>query len=281
MNYRSRSPSRSANGNGLCEENMNIIVCIKQVPDTTNVRIDPETNTLVRLGVQSIINPFDMYAIEEAIRLKEKFGGLVTVLTMGPPQAEEALREAISLGADEAVLVSDRAFAGSDTWATSYTLSRTIGKLAKFDLLICGKQAIDGDTAQVGPGIAAFLDIPQITFVKKIEDIKDSFIRAERMTEEGYDIVESPLPCLITVVKEINEPRLPSLKGKIRAKKIEIRKLEAKDLDADPDSLGLKGSPTKVVKIFTPPPRKGGQILEGEAKDICEKLVELLKNEII
>lgn len=259
---------------------MNIIVCIKQVPDTTNIRIDPETNTLVRSGVQSIINPFDMYAIEEAVRLKEKFGGLVTILTMGPPQAEEALREAISLGADEAVLVSDRAFAGSDTWATSYTLSRTIQKIAKFDLLICGKQAIDGDTAQVGPGIAAFLDIPQITFVKKIEDIKDSLIRAERMTEEGYDIVESPLPCLITVVKEINEPRLPSLKGKMRAKKIEIRKLEAKDLDADPDSLGLKGSPTKVVKIFTPPPRKGGQILEGEAKDTSAKLVELLKGEI-
>ena len=260
---------------------MNIIVCIKQVPDTTNVRIDPETNTLVRSGVQSIINPFDMYAIEEAIRLKEKFGGLVTILTMGPPQAEEVLREAISLGADEAVLVSDRAFAGSDTWATSYTLSRTIQKIAKFDLLICGKQAIDGDTAQVGPGIAAFLDIPQITFVKKIEDIKDSLIRAERMTEEGYDIVESPLPCLITVVKEINEPRLPSLKGKMRAKKIEIRKLEAKDLDADPDSLGLKGSPTKVVKIFTPPPRKGGQILEGEAKDTSAKLVELLKTELV
>jgi len=263
------------------EENMNIVVCIKQVPDTTNVRIDPETNTLVRSGVQSIINPFDMYAIEEAIRLKEKFGGMVTIVTMGPPQAEEALREAISLGADEAVLVSDRAFAGSDTWATSYTLSKTIGKIGKFDLIICGKQAIDGDTAQVGPGIAAFMDIPQITFVKKIEDIKDSLIRAERMTEEGYDIVESPLPCLITVVKEINEPRLPSLKGKMRAKKIEIRKLEAKDLDADPDSLGLKGSPTKVVKIFTPPPRKGGQILEGEAKDTSAKLVELLKSELV
>lgn len=259
---------------------MNIIVCIKQVPDTTNVRIDPETNTLVRSGVQSIINPFDMYAIEEAIRLKEKFGGLVTIITMGPPQAEEALREAISLGADEAVLVSDRAFAGSDTWATSYTLSKAIGKIGKFDLVICGKQAIDGDTAQVGPGIAAFMDIPQITFVKKIEDIKDSFIRAERMTEEGHDIVESPLPCLITVVKEINEPRLPSLKGKMRAKKIEIKKLEAKDLDADPDLLGLKGSPTKVVKIFTPSPRKGGQILEGEAKDVSAKLVELLKTEL-
>ena len=259
---------------------MNIIVCIKQVPDTTNVRIDPETNTLVRSGVQSIVNPFDMYAIEEGVRLKEKFGGSVTVVTMGPPQAEEALREAISLGADEAVLVSDRAFAGSDTWATSYTLSRAIQKIGKFDIIICGKQAIDGDTAQVGPGIAAFLDMPQITFVKKIEDIKDSFMRAERMTEEGYDIVESPLPCLITVVKEINEPRLPSLKGKLRAKKAEIRKLEAKDLDADPDLLGLKGSPTKVVKIFTPSPRKGGQILEGEVKDISEKLVELLKSEI-
>ena len=259
---------------------MNIIVCIKQVPDTTNVRIDPETNTLVRSGVQSIVNPFDMYAIEEAIRLKEKFGGMITVITMGPPQAEEALREAISLGADEAVLVSDRAFAGSDTWATSYTLSKAVQKIGKFDLVICGKQAIDGDTAQVGPGVAAFLDIPQITFVKKIEDIKDSFIRAERMTEEGYDIIESPLPCLITVVKEINEPRLPSLKGKMRAKKIEIKKLEAKDLDADPDSLGLKGSPTKVVKIFTPPPRKGGQMLEGEAKDISERLVDLLKGDL-
>ncbi len=259
---------------------MNIIVCIKQVPDTTNIRIDPETNTLVRSGVQSIINPFDMYAIEEAVRLKEKFGGLVTIVTMGPPQAEEALREAISLGADEAVLISDRAFAGSDTWATSYTLSRAIQKIGKFDIIICGKQAIDGDTAQVGPGIAAFLDIPQITFVKKIEDIKDSLMRADRMTEEGYDIVESPLPCLITVVKEINEPRLPSLKGKMKAKKIEIKKLEAKDLDADPDSLGLKGSPTKVVKIFTPPPRKGGQILEGEAKEVSGKLVELLKGEL-
>lgn len=279
---------------------MNIIVCIKQVPDTTNVRIDPETNTLVRSGVQSIVNPFDMYAIEEGVRLKEKFGGTVTIITMGPPQAEEALREAISLGADEAVLISDRAFAGSDTWATSYTLSRAIQKIGKFDIIICGKQAIDGDTAQVGPGIAAFLDIPQVTFVKRIEELKcseqnetnelratnderqtSSFIKAERMTEEGYDIVESPLPCLITVVKEINEPRLPSLKGKMRAKKAEIRKLEAKDLDADPDLLGLKGSPTKVVKIFTPSPRKGGQILEGETKDVCEKLVELLKGEIL
>lgn len=264
---------------------MNIIVCIKQVPDTTNVRIDPETNTLIRTGVQSIINPFDMYAIEEGVRLKEKLSGNVTVVTMGPPQAEEALREAISLGADEAVLISDKAFAGSDTWATSYTLSKAIQKIGKFDLIICGKQAIDGDTAQVGPGISAHLDIPQITYVKKIEEIiiestSNGHIKAERMTEEGYEVIESPLPCLITVVKEINEPRLPSLKGKMRAKKIGITRLEAKDLDADPDLVGLKGSPTKVVKIFTPPPRKGGQILQGEAEEVCGKLVELLKGDI-
>ncbi len=262
---------------------MNIIVCIKQVPDTTEVRIDPETNTLIRSGVACIINPFDMYAIEEAIRLKEKFGGKVSVVTMGPPQAEDALREAISLGADDAVLVSDRAFAGSDTWATSYTLSKAVQKAGDYDLVICGKQAIDGDTAQVGPGISAHLDIPQVTYVKKIEEVdaENKLMRVERMTEEGYEIVESPLPCLITVVKEINEPRLPSLKGKLRAKKAEIKKWGANDLDVDPDLIGLNGSPTKVVKIFTPPPRGKGQILEGDAKEIAVKLVNLLKSEVL
>ena len=262
---------------------MNIIVCIKQVPDTTEVRIDPETNTLIRSGVECIINPFDMYAIEEGIRLKEKFGGKVSVVTMGPPQAEDALREAISLGADEAVLISDRAFAGSDTWATSYTLSKAVQKAGDYDLVICGKQAIDGDTAQVGPGISAHLDIPQVTYVKKIEEVdaEKRHMRVERMTEEGYEIIESPLPCLITVVKEINEPRLPSLKGKMRAKKAEIKKWGAKDLDVDPDLIGLNGSPTKVLKIFTPSPRGKGQILEGDAKEISEKLVELLRSEIL
>ncbi|MBU1853233.1 MAG: electron transfer flavoprotein subunit beta/FixA family protein [Candidatus Omnitrophica bacterium] len=277
---------------------MNIIVCIKQVPDTTEVRIDPETNTLIRSGVRCIINPFDMYAIEEGLRLKDKFEARVTVITMGPPQAEEALREAISLGADEAILVSDRLFAGSDTWATSYTLSKAIQKIKDYSLVICGKQAIDGDTAQVGPGISAHLDIPQITYVKKIEEMcfnstengersesrathsRDSYIKAERMTEEGYEIIESPLPCLITVVKEINEPRLPSLKGKMKAKSAGIKKWEAKDLDVDPDLIGLNGSPTKVVKIFTPPPRKGGQILQGDPEEVSEKLVDLLKGEI-
>ena len=204
---------------------MNIIVCIKQVPNTTQVRINPETNTLIREGVESVINPFDMYAIEEAIRLKEKLGGKVTVVTMGPPQAEIALREAISLGCDEAVLITDRQFAGSDTWATSYVVSQAIKKIGKYDLILCGKQASDGDTAQVGPGISTFLDIPQVTYVKKIEEIKpEENARVERMTEEGFDIIETPLPCLLTVVKEINEPRLPSLKGKMKAKKAEIKK---------------------------------------------------------
>lgn len=265
---------------------MNIIVCIKQVPETTEVRINPETNTLIREGVKAIINPFDMYAIEEAVRLKEKFGGKTVVITMGPPQADAALREAISMGIDEAVLVCDRAFAGSDTWATSYTLSMAIKKISnfidgfKFDLIICGKQASDGDTAQVGPGIASHLDIPQVTYVKKIEEIKDNAMRVERMMEEGFEIIESALPCLLTVVKEINQPRLPSLRGLMRSKSAKIITLTQKELNLDSQSIGLCGSPTQVVKIFTPPQRQGGQMLNGETQEVTEKLVELLKGEI-
>lgn len=259
---------------------MNIIVCIKQVPETTEVRINPETNTLIREGVKSIINPFDMYAIEEGVRLKEKFGGKVTVVTMGPAQADQALREAISLGVDDAVLVCDRAFAGSDTWATSYTLAGAIKRIGSFDLIICGKQASDGDTAQVGPGISTHLDIPQVTYVKKVEEVKEAKMRLERMMEEGFEIIEMPLPGLITVVKEINEPRLPSLKGMMRSKNAKITVWSQKDLDLDPQSIGLCGSPTQVVKIFTPPQRTGGQMLIGDTSQVAERLVELLKNEV-
>jgi electron transfer flavoprotein beta subunit len=259
---------------------MHIIVCIKQVPETTEVRINPQTNTLIREGVTSIINPFDMYALEEAVRLKERLGGESTVITMGPPQAESALREAISMGIDEGILISDRDFAGSDTWATSYTLSCAIKKIGDFDLIICGKQASDGDTAQVGPGIAAHLDLPQVAYVKKIEKIEDKLARVERMTEEGYDIIETPLPALFTVVKEINEPRLPSLKGMMRSKQAKIIHWTHKDLDLDSQKIGLSGSPTQVIKIFTPPPRTGGVMLQGEAQEIAEKLEGLLKNEI-
>lgn len=258
---------------------MNIVVCIKQVPDTTNVKIDPETNTLIREGVESIVNPFDMYAIEEAIRTKGKLGGKVTAVSMGPPQAESALREAISMGVDEAVLVSDSLFAGSDTWATSYTLAAVIRKMGPFDIIFCGKQAADGDTAQVGPGISVHLNIPQVTYVKKIEEIDTNHARVQRMTEEGYEIIETPLPALFTVVKEINEPRLPSLKGKIKARSAQIKLLTAKDLNVEERFIGLNGSPTQVIKIFTPPPRTGGEILTGTAEEVVEKLFEVLKDE--
>lgn len=261
---------------------MHIIVCIKQVPNTTDVRIDPVTNTLIRAGVESVINPFDMYAIEEAVRLKERLSGKVTVITMGPPQAEAALREAISMGCDEAILVTDRKFAGSDTWATSYTLSQAIRKIGAFDCIICGKQASDGDTAQVGPGISTHLDVPQVTYVKKIEEISKEKAKVERMTEEGYDIVETPLPCLFTVVKEINTPRLPSLKGKMKAKSQAIVKWTADEIACDAKDIGLDGSPTRVIKIFTPPPRKGGEVIKGaDAGEIAGKLAELLKDIVI
>jgi len=259
---------------------MNIIVCIKQVPETTEVRINPETNTLIREGVKSIINPFDMYAIEEGVRFKERFGGKVTVISMGPPQADAALREAISMGADEGVLVCDRAFAGSDTWATSYTLAGAIKKLGSFDLILCGKQASDGDTAQVGPGISTHLDIPQVTYVKKIEEVKEKVMRVERMLEEGYEVIETPMPVLLTVVKEINEPRIPSLKGMMRAKQAKIILLTQKELNLDPQQIGLCGSPTQVVKIFTPPHRTGGLMFTGEIPEMVAKLVDLLKDEV-
>jgi len=259
---------------------VNIIVCIKQVPNTTDVRIDPQTNTLIREGVESVINPFDTYAIEEGIRLKERFGGKVTVITMGPPQAESSLREAISLGADEGILISDRAFAGSDTWATSYTLSMAIRKIKDYDIVICGKQASDGDTAQVGPGMSAHLCIPQVTYVKKIEEISEKAAKFERMTEEGYEVLESLLPCVITVVKEINEPRLPSLKGKMRAKSAQIKTWKDADIDCDPKAIGLEGSPTKVVKIFTPPPREKGKILQCDSREMVDQLVDFLKSAI-
>jgi electron transfer flavoprotein alpha/beta subunit len=252
------------------------IVCIKQVPDTAEVKINPETNTLIREGVPSMINPYDMHAIEAAIQIREKTGGKITVITMGPPQAEVALREAISLGVDEVRLISDRAFAGSDTWATSYTLSRAISKLG-FDLIFCGKQAIDGDTAQVGPEVAEFLDIPHIAFVKKIEDVSDEGIRVQRLMDDGYDVVEVPLPALLTVVKEINVPRLPSLRGKMAAKKAVIETLDFAAIGAEEGKVGLKGSPTQVRKIFAPQSNVVKKTLEGTLEEQVGALIEDLR----
>ena len=259
---------------------MNIIVCIKQVPDTNDVKINPETNTLIREGVKSIINPFDENAIEEALRLKEAHGGKVTVITMGPPQAQDALKQAIAMGADDAILLSDRAFAGADTWATSYTISKAIKKIKDFDLVFFGKQAIDGDTAQVGPGVAEFLDIPQITFAVKMELVQ-SKLRVTRQLEESVEILETALPAAVTVIKQINEPRIPSLKGQMRAKKAEITTWNAANIEAEPEKIGLKGSPTQVVRIFTPPPRGKSEILEGEPDVIAKNLFIKLKEQKI
>ncbi len=255
---------------------MDIIVCVKQVPDPENAKMDFETGRVQREGVKNIINPFDLYAIEEALRIKEKLGGSVTVISMGPPQAEEALRESIAMGADKAFLISSRTFAGADTLATSYTLAMAIKNIGRYDLIICGKQAIDGDTAQVGPGIAAHLDIPEVTFVRKIDEITSDSIVVERLVEGGYEVIKSPLPCLISVVKEINIPRLPSLKGKINAKKAVIPVLTENDLPVDREKIGEKGSPTQVIKVFSPELKKQGVIYENIEEGV-NKVVEILE----
>ncbi|MCK4665304.1 electron transfer flavoprotein subunit beta/FixA family protein [Candidatus Dependentiae bacterium] len=257
---------------------MKIIVLIKQVPDTTNVSINPDTNTLMREGVESIINPFDMYAIEEALRLKERLNGEpeTVVLSMGPPQVETALREALSMGIDKAVLLTDRKFAGSDTLATSYTLAAAIKKLDDYSLVLCGKQAIDGDTAQVGPGVATWLDLPIATYIRKIEEIDKEKILVERLMDMGYDRISLKLPALLTVVKELNEPRLPSLRGKLKAKKAEIINWGFEDLGIEEDMIGLDGSPTYVVKIFSPPPKQGGEKFHGNPEDSAKKIFEYL-----
>lgn len=256
---------------------MKIIVCVKQVPDAKDVRLDPETNTLAREGVESIMNPYDQHALEEAIRLKEAHGGEVTVITMGPPQAEAVLRDSIACGADDVVLVSDRAFAGADTWATSYTLEKAIRKIGGFDLILCGKQAIDGDTAQVGPGLAMRLDIPYITCIQKVRDAGGDAIVVERMMDDGFDVVQAPFPVLCTVVKDINDPRVPSLKGKMRAKKAKITTLTAEDIGADSSCIGLPGSPTQVVNVFPPEARGNKEVLTGTIDEQVEQLVEKLR----
>lgn len=243
---------------------MKIVVCIKQVPDTTEVRINPATNTLIREGVESIVNPFDTFAIEEAVRIRERLGeGRVTVLSMGPPQVEGALREALSVGADEAVLLTDRAFAGADTWATSLTLAAAIRRLP-CDLVLAGKQAIDGDTAQVGPGIAAHLDWPQVCYVSRIVEISRGRAVVRRLLDDGTETLEVKLPAVLTLLKDINEPRLPSLAGKLRARKAPVEVWSSARLGLDPNEVGLAGSPTSVSRIFTPPARGRGEIIDGE-----------------
>lgn len=256
---------------------MKIVVCIKQVPDTTDVKINKETNTLIREGVKSIINPFDVYAIEEGLRLRETYGGQVIVLSMGPAQVMEALKEAVSLGVDDVILLSDRAFAGADTLATSYALAKAIEKIGGVDLVITGKQAIDGDTAQVGPGIAEALQIPHSTYVKHISSVDENVIRVQRMIEGGYEEIEMDLPALITVVKEINTPRMPSIRGILRTLDLQVPVWTAKDIDAAEARIGLKGSPTQVVTIATPDLDVTGEIFTGKVDEQVQKLFDALR----
>lgn len=256
---------------------MNIVVCLKQVPGTTQVKIDPVTNTLVRQGVESILNPFDAYALEEGVRLKERFGGKVTAISMGPPQADKMLREAISLGADQAVLLSDREFAGSDTLATSYTLSQAVRKIKEFDLVICGRQTIDGDTGQTGPEMAEMLGVPFVAYVSKVEDASNGVLRVQRLVDEGHEVLTLVLPAVITVTKEINVPRLPSLRGMTRSKGAQIPVWTAADIEADKQSIGRAGSATVVVKTFSPERVRKGQVLQGSLEEQLEALVEKLR----
>ena len=256
---------------------MKVIVLIKQVPETTEVRINPETNTLVREGVKGIINPFDTYALEEGVRIKERLGGTVVVVTMGPPQAREALQDAIALGADEAVLLSDRAFAGADTLATSRALAAAVRKLEPYDLIICGKQAIDGDTAQVGPEVAELLDIPHVTYVRRIRELEPGRVVVERMVEGAVETVEMSLPGLITVVKDINQPRIPSLKGIMKARRATIPVWTPADVGISEELVGLRGSPTVVEKVFVPQVERRGEILEGSPREVAEALLSRLE----
>jgi len=261
---------------------MKIIVCVKQVPEITEVKIDPVTHTLVREGVPSILNPFDEFAVEEALRIREKHGGEVTVITMGPPQAREALVKCLAMGADRAILLTDRAFAGADTWATAYTLSLAVKRL-EHDIILCGKQAIDGDTAQVGPELAENLGIPQITFVKKVEvDEKARKVLVHRETEDGYEVIECRLPVLLTAIKGLNEPRLPSLMGIMSASKKEIQIVTAADLAVNVEEVGLKGSFTEVVQVFAPEPRQKGTVVsEADPDSAAKRIVEFLQAQAI
>jgi len=265
---------------------LKIIIPIKQVPETGNVKMDEETGTMVRDGVESIINPLDLYAIETGIQLKERFKGEITVITMGPPSAEKALREAIAMGCDNGILLTGKEFAGSDTWATSYTLSQAIRRVGEFDLILAGERATDGDTGQVGPGIASFLDLPLATYISKIVEVTEGKITVERLIEEGYETLKLELPALLTVVKEISYPRLPTLRGKQRARRINLETWSADNIKVDRTNLGLKGSPTRVVNIARPVVTRNGEIIrligEEDLAEAIRRLIEFLqKRDII
>jgi electron transfer flavoprotein beta subunit len=259
---------------------MKIIVLIKQVPNTTEVKLDPKTGNLIREGIESIINPDDRHALEAAVALKEAHGAKVTALSMGPPQAVDALSEALGMGLDEAILLSDRAFAGADTWATSSTLGKAVEKIGTYDLILCGRQAIDGDTAQIGPQVADYLDIPQATYVCAIETITPKAVTVRRRLESGFERIRCRLPALLTVIGELNTPRYPLVGSLIDAcrEKAPIRIWNAADIGMQTAEVGLEGSLTHVIKTFAPKLKRQGEVLEGVTKQTVEQLVGRLRS---
>jgi len=264
---------------------MHIVVCIKQVPETSNVRMDEQTGTIVREGVESIVNPLDLYAIELALQLREQRGGRVTAISMGPGKAEKAVREAIAMGCDAGVLMSHQALAGSDTWATSYVLSRAIEKLSPFDLVLAGVRATDGETGQVGPGVASLLRLPLSTYTGRLMSVTDSHVIVERLIESGYETLRLPLPCLLTVSKETCHPRLPTLRGKQRARQQEVPVWGPAELGIDESLVGLAGSPTRVVRLARPVVARKGRTVEaaglGAIGAACELADFLEENNLL
>lgn len=258
---------------------MDIIVLVKQVPDTNEVKLDPKTGNLIREGIESIVNPDDRHALEAAVRLKETYGGKITVLSMGPPQAVDAVSEAMGMGADEGILLSDRAFSGADTWATSFTLGKAVEKLGKYDLVLCGRQAIDGDTAQIGPQVADCLGIPQVTYVFEIEEAGEGALVVKRRLEDGYERVQCSLPAVLTVIGEMNCPRYPMVGRLLDAcrEKARIKVWNAADIGVQTSDVGLSGSLTHVIKTFAPKFKRQGEMLEGDVKTVVNGLLERMK----
>ncbi len=258
-------------------EGLKIVVSIKQVPETTEVEFDKETGRLKREGVAAIINPFDEYALEEGLRLREKYGGVVNIITMGPPWAVDALRDAIAMGADNAWLATDRLFGGADTWATSLTLAKCIEMIGDYDLILCGLKTTDGDTGQTGPEMAEHLGIAHVCYVNEIKEVKDRRVVVRRNLDEGIETLEAPLPLLITVSKDINQPRLATLRGRLKAKKAEIKEITNQELRMDPKEIGLEGSFTRVVKIFEPEEHEAGEVVQGSHEELAKAILEKLQ----
>jgi len=258
---------------------MESIVLIKQVPDTTEVQLDPKTGNLIREGLKSIMNPDDAHALEAALALKDRYGGKVTALSMGPPQAIDVITEALGMGADNGILLTDRAFAGADTWATSLTLARAVQQVGAWDLLFCGRQAIDGDTAQIGPQVADWLGIPQATYVFDIESVDAGDITVNRRLEDGYERIRCRVPVLITVIGEMNMPRFPRVDRLLMGcrEKAPIRIWNAADIGVKTQEVGLEGSLTHVIKTFAPKFKREGKILEGGKETVVRELIRCLK----